>query len=101
MPVWYHWGDPGRIAKNAWHWQKRISRKITEETMSTCGRELLRGWWRPISLMTSFIIFTSSVRNILDTPSYYWALPQNCEYRQTNSFIMSVRPSAWNNSAPN
>jgi hypothetical protein len=44
-----------------------------EETaglVSTFGRELLRGWWRPISLMVSFIIFTASVRNILDSPSY-------------------------------
>jgi hypothetical protein len=44
-----------------------------EETLgpvSTCGRELLRGWWRPIGLMVSFMIFTASVRNILDTPSY-------------------------------
>jgi hypothetical protein len=44
-----------------------------EETVgpvSTCGRELLRGWWRPIGLMMSFMIFTASVRNILDTPSY-------------------------------
>jgi hypothetical protein len=41
-----------------------------DETMgpvSTCGRELLRGWWRPIGLMASFMIFTASVRNILDT----------------------------------
>jgi hypothetical protein len=35
----------------------------------TCGRELLRGWWRPIGLMASFKIFTKSVRNILDTIS--------------------------------
>jgi hypothetical protein len=27
---------------------------------STCGRELLRGWWRPIGLMVSFIIFSVS-----------------------------------------
>jgi hypothetical protein len=43
-----------------------------EETVapvSTCGRELLRGWRRPIGLMVSFIIFTASVRNILDTTS--------------------------------
>jgi hypothetical protein len=33
-----------------------------EETVgpvSTCGRELLRGWWRPIGLMVSFMIFYS------------------------------------------
>jgi hypothetical protein len=28
---------------------------------------ILRGWWRPIGLMVSFVIFTASVRNILDT----------------------------------
>jgi hypothetical protein len=37
--------------------------------LSTCGRELLQGWWRPIGLMVSFMIFTASVRNILDTAS--------------------------------
>jgi hypothetical protein len=44
-----------------------------EETVgpvSACGRELLRCWWRPIGLMVSCMIFTASVRNILDTPSY-------------------------------
>jgi hypothetical protein len=43
-----------------------------EETVgpvSTCGRELLRGWWRPIGLMVRFMICTASVRNILDTTS--------------------------------
>jgi hypothetical protein len=38
--------------------------------VSTCGRELLRGWLWPIGLMVSFMIFTVSVRNILDTTSY-------------------------------
>ena len=44
-----------------------------EETVgpvSTCGRELLREWRRPINLMVSFMIFTASVRKILDQPSY-------------------------------
>jgi hypothetical protein len=44
-----------------------------EETLgpvSTCGRKLLRGWWRPIGLMVSFMIFKASVWNIFDTPSY-------------------------------
>jgi len=44
-----------------------------EETVgpvSTCGRELLRGWRRPIGLMVSFMIFTGSVRKILDTTLY-------------------------------
>jgi hypothetical protein len=37
--------------------------------VSTCRRELLRGRWRPIGLMVSFMIFTASVWNILDTTS--------------------------------
>jgi hypothetical protein len=36
----------------------------------TCGRKLHRGWWRPTGLMVSFMIFTVSVRNILDTSLY-------------------------------
>jgi hypothetical protein len=32
--------------------------------VSTCGRELLRGFWRPIGLMVSFMVFIVSVRNI-------------------------------------
>jgi hypothetical protein len=27
--------------------------------VSTCGRELLRGWWWPIGLTVSFMIFTA------------------------------------------
>jgi hypothetical protein len=38
------------------------------DQFSASGRELLRGWWRPIGLMLSFMIFTVSVRNILDSP---------------------------------
>ena len=49
-----------------------------EETvglMSACGRELLRGWRRPIGLMVSFMIFAASVWKILDQPSYvYWCV---------------------------
>jgi hypothetical protein len=41
--------------------------KETVRPVSTCGREQLRGYWRPIGLMVSFMIFTASVRNILDT----------------------------------
>jgi hypothetical protein len=37
--------------------------------VSTCGRELLRGWWRSIGLMVSFMIFKASGRNILHTTS--------------------------------
>jgi hypothetical protein len=38
--------------------------------VSTCGRKLLRRLWRLIGLMVSFIIFTASVRSILDTTTY-------------------------------
>jgi hypothetical protein len=51
-----------------------------EETLgqvSSCGRKLLRGWWRPIGLAASFMMFTASVRNILDTPSYVFILRVN------------------------
>jgi len=44
-----------------------------EETVgpvSTFGRELLRGWRRPIGLMVSFMIFTASVWKLLDQPMY-------------------------------
>jgi hypothetical protein len=44
--------------------------KKIEETVgpvSTCGRELLRRLWRPIGLMVNLVLFTASVRNILDS----------------------------------
>jgi hypothetical protein len=44
--------------------------KVTVRLVSTCGRELLRGWWRPIELMVSCMIFKASVLNILDRLSY-------------------------------
>jgi hypothetical protein len=40
-------------------------RRLWDRPISTCGRELLRGRWRSISLMVSFMIFTASVQNIL------------------------------------
>jgi hypothetical protein len=30
----------------------------TVGSVSTCGRELLRGWWRPIGLMVSLIFYS-------------------------------------------
>jgi hypothetical protein len=58
----------------SWHSDtKGLPGTFQEETMgpeSTCRRVLLRGWWRPIGLMVSFMIFTASVRNILGTSSY-------------------------------
>jgi hypothetical protein len=44
-----------------------------EETVGpvcTFGRGLLRGWWRLICLVVSFMIFTASVRNIVDNTTY-------------------------------
>jgi len=75
-PVWYQWGDRGRIGESAWHSDRKGlpgSVPKMEETVgpvSTCGRELLRRWRRPIGLMVSFTIFTASVRKILDQPMY-------------------------------
>jgi len=74
--VWYHWGEAGWIAESAWHSDRKGlpgSVPKMEETVgpvSTCGRELLRGWRQPIGLMVSFKIFTASVRKILDTTLY-------------------------------
>jgi hypothetical protein len=42
--------------------------------VSTCGRELLRGWWWLTGLTVSFMIFKASVQNVLDTPSYGYIL---------------------------
>jgi hypothetical protein len=47
------------------NWRRRWDRPV-----STCGRELLRGWWWQIGHIVNFMIFTASVRNILDTPSH-------------------------------
>ena len=75
-PVWCQWGDTGRIAESARHSdRKRLpgsvpKMKKTVGPVSTCRRELFRGWRRPISIMVSFTIFTMSVRKILDTTSY-------------------------------
>jgi hypothetical protein len=90
-PVWYHWGEiqaelrrvldtltnkglPGSVPK-------------MEETVgpvSKYGRELLRGWWRPRGFMVSFVIFTASVRNILDRPSY---LTQDAELSSRTTLL--------------
>ena len=84
-PVWYHWGDPGRIAESAWPSdRKRLPGSVPkmEETVGpvfTCGKELLWEWWRPIGLMESFIIFTASVRKI-------WINP--CSWIKSNESIV-------------
>jgi len=75
-PVCYHWGDTGRIAESSWHSDRKgLPRSVPkmEETVgpvSTCGRELLRGWRRPVGLTVIFKIFTQSVRKFLDTTLY-------------------------------
>jgi hypothetical protein len=43
-------------------WQRPVSHFRPHPTVSTCRRELLRAWWRPIGLMVSFMIFTASVQ---------------------------------------
>jgi hypothetical protein len=83
--------SPGRIAESTWQSDRTVlpgcvpKMKEAVGPVSTCERELLRGWWRPIGFMVSFINFTS-VRNILDTMSYYlgvlrtkvtWRYPTN------------------------
>jgi hypothetical protein len=72
-PVRYH-RDPNQIAECLTLWQKRTFRKLSKNgdcgTGATCGRELLRGWRRPIGLMVRFIIFTASVQKIFDQPAY-------------------------------
>jgi hypothetical protein len=76
-PVWYQWGDTSRIAERAWHSDRKglpgSVPKMDESVgpVSTCGRELPRGWWRPIGLMVKRMIFTASVRNILDNTTYF------------------------------
>jgi hypothetical protein len=74
-PVLYHWEDPVRISEGAWHFDRKgipesVPKMETVWQVSICGRELLRGWWRPIGLTVSFMIFTASVWNILDKPLY-------------------------------
>jgi hypothetical protein len=72
----WSWGDPAWMAESAGQSDRRgLTGSVPdmEETVgpvSTCGRELLWGWWRPIGLVVSFMIFTASVRNILGSPSY-------------------------------
>jgi hypothetical protein len=76
MPVWYHWGDLGRIVESAWHWQKRTSRKRFKNWGDGGTGVYMREGstsrvMRKIGLMVIFMIFTASVRNIFDTPSYF------------------------------
>jgi hypothetical protein len=90
-PVWSHWEDAGRIAESALHSDgKGLPGSVPKTDMtvgpvSTCGRELLRGRWCPMGLMVSFMIFTASVRNILENTSYIsrykmWIRAEMCRY---------------------
>jgi hypothetical protein len=62
-------------SQSAWHsYRKGLPGSVRkmEETVwpvSTGGRELLRGLWRPIGLMVSFMIWIASVQIIFITPS--------------------------------
>jgi hypothetical protein len=73
-PVWYQWGDPSQIAESGWHSNRKDFQEALKmekvRPVSTCGRKLLRGWWRPIGLMVSFMILTASVQNTLNTTTY-------------------------------
>jgi hypothetical protein len=59
-------------SQNAWHSDiKGLPGSVLkiEETVgpvSTCGRELLRGWWRPLGIIVCFMNGIASVRYILD-----------------------------------
>jgi hypothetical protein len=58
--VWYHWGNPCWITDSAWCSDRKglpgSVPKMEEMVgpVSTCGRELLRGWWRPVVFMVNF-----------------------------------------------
>jgi hypothetical protein len=75
-PVWYQCGDPGRIAETAWPSDRKgfpgnvPKMEETVGPVSTCGRELLGGWWRPIGFYGDFDDFTASVQNIFDKLSH-------------------------------
>jgi len=58
--------------------------------VSTCRRELLRGWRWPIGLMVSFKIFRASVSKILDTTLYCNVYPITAE-RVPSTVIMQLR----------
>jgi hypothetical protein len=101
MLVWYHWGYSGWIVKSAWHSDRKgLPGNIPkiEETVvpvSTCGRELLRGWWWLIGLVVSFMIFTVSVWNISDTTTYFYV---NCYMdvcKTLNSYHKILATNLW------
>jgi hypothetical protein len=71
-----------------------------EETVgpvSTRGRELLRGWWRPISFMASFTIFTALVRSIFDGPLYIatWKSRELLLLRMSRGLNSQNSPILW------
>jgi hypothetical protein len=76
--------------------------KETVGPVCTCGRDLLRGWWRPIDLMVIFMIFTALVRNIFDIPSCDWRNKQR-QFKTTLWCVSTLRhgflgsPLSWIN----
>jgi hypothetical protein len=61
--------------QSAWHSDRTgrpgsVPKMEMVEPVSKCRRELFQGWRRLIGLMVSFMIFTASVRKILDQPLY-------------------------------
>jgi hypothetical protein len=60
-------------SQSAWHCDRKglpgSVPKLEETVGPVSTLELLRGWWRRLGLMVSFMVFTVSVRNILHTPS--------------------------------
>jgi len=105
MPVRYHWGHPGRNTESAWHSHRKelpgcVPKMKETGPVSTCERELLRGWRRPIGLMVSFMVFTASVWKILDPPTYDTASSQQyiittLMLNQYNMFINSNFVESW------
>jgi hypothetical protein len=70
----------------------RVPKIVTVGPVSTCRRELLRGWWRPIGFMVSLTIVTASDRNILDTTLYLTTLSITIILRcyEMNEWLLNV-----------
>jgi hypothetical protein len=75
-PFWYQ-AESHRVLDTLT--EKDFKKRSKNGEDGETGRELLRVWWRPIGLMVSVMIFTASVRNILDTNS--------CVYTYTHTHV--------------
>jgi hypothetical protein len=106
-PGWYHWGDPGRIAESAWHCDRKWlpgSVPKMEETVgpvSTCGREPLRGWWRPIGLMVSFMIFYSASPEYFGFSLTILSKTQACFFVRYDGITLTIRQTQYDTSLEN